>query len=179
MQALEHIDDPRSPSNGTRHDFRELLVVAICAMLSDNDTFEEMVAWARYKQDWLRGFLKLANGIPSEDTFIRVFRLLDPKQFEQAFRDWAGNILPALSHETLAIDGKTLRGSGSGGERAIHMVSAFATQAGLVLGQEKVHGKSNEITAIPILLESLYLKGRAEKISISPKKTEAGRIDSA
>ena len=86
MQALEHIDDPRSPSNGTRHDFRELLVVAICAMLSDNDTFEEMVAWARYKQDWLRGFLKLANGIPSEDTFIRVFRMLDPRQFEQAFR---------------------------------------------------------------------------------------------
>ena len=159
MQALEQIDDPRSPSNGTRHDFRELLVVAICAMLSDNDTFEEMVAWARYKQDWLRGFLKLANGIPSEDTFIRVFRMLDPKQFEQAFRDWAGNILPALSHETLAIDGKTLRGSGSGGERAIHMVSAFATQAGLVLGQEKVHDKSNEITAIPILLKSLYLKG--------------------
>ena len=102
-------------------------------MLSDNDTFEEMVAWARYKQDWLRGFLKLANGIPSEDTFIRVFRMLDPRQFEQAFRDWAGDILPALSHETLAIDGKTLRGSGSGGERAIHMVSAFATQAGPAL----------------------------------------------
>ena len=149
MQALEHIDDPRSPSNGTRHDFRELLVVAICAMLSDNDTFEEMVAWARYKQDWLRGFLKLANGIPSEDTFIRVFRLLDPRQFEQAFRDWAGDILPALSHETLAIDGKTLRGSGSGGERAIHMVSAFATQAGLVLGQEKVHGKSTKSRRSP------------------------------
>ena len=130
-------------------------------MLSDNDTFEEMVAWARYKQDWLRGFLKLANGIPSEDTFIRVFRMLDPKQFEQAFRDWAGNILPALSHETLAIDGKTLRGSGSGGERAIHMVSAFATQAGLVLGQEKVHDKSNEITAIPILLKKSVSQGLA------------------
>ncbi len=159
MQALEHIDDPRQPSNGTLHDFREILVIAICAVLCDNDTFEEMVAWARYKQDWLRRFLSLKNGIPSEDTFLRIFRLMDPKQFESAFRTWAGGILPALDNEQLAIDGKTVRGSSRGGRQAVHMVSAFATQAGLVLGQEKVHEKSNEITAIPALLESLKLKG--------------------
>ncbi|POZ61383.1 ISAs1 family transposase, partial [Chromobacterium alticapitis] len=84
MQALEHIDDPRQTSNGTLHDFREILVIAICAMLCDNDTFEEMVAWARYKQDWLQRFLSLKHGIPSEDTFLRIFRLMDPKQFECA-----------------------------------------------------------------------------------------------
>lgn len=127
-------------------------------MLSDNDTFEEMVAWARFKLPWLRRFLRLANGTSSEDTFIWVFRMLDSKPFEQAFRAWAHGILPALDNETLAIDGKCLRGSGSGAEHAIHMVSAFATQAGLVLAQEKIHSKSNEITAIPALLESLYLK---------------------
>ena len=159
MQALEHIDDPRQPSNGTLHDFREILVIAVCAALSDNDTFEEMLAWARYKQDWLQRFLMLKHGIPSEETFLRIFRLIDPKQFETAFRTWTGGILPALDNEQLTIDGKTVRGSGRGGRQAIHMVSAFATQAGLVLGQEKVHEKSNEITAIPELLEKLHIKG--------------------
>lgn len=159
MQAIEQIEDPRRPSNGTLHDLREILVIAICAVLSDVDTFEEIVAWAHCKQDWLSRFLKLKNGIPSEDTFLRIFRLIDPKQFEAAFRSWTAGILPALDEGTIAIDGKTLRGSGSGGEQAIHMVSAFATQLGLVLGQEKVDSKSNEITAIPTLLESLYIQG--------------------
>ena len=158
MQALHEVEDPRKPSNGTLHDLREILVIAICAVLSDNDLIEDIVAWAQAKHDWLSRFLTLKNGIPSEDTFLRVLRLIAPKQFESVFRRWISGVLPAVDG-TLAIDGKTVRGSGSGGMQAIHMVSAFATASGLVLGQEKVSEKSNEITAIPQLLEDLYIKG--------------------
>lgn len=158
MDCLNGIDDPRKPSNGTLHDFQEILVIAIAAMLSDSDTVEDIAYWARKKEPWLRRFLVLKNGIPSEDTFLRIFRVLDPKQFETVFRRWVAGVVGALSG-TIAVDGKTVRGSGSGGETAIHMVSAFATELGVVLGQEKVAGKSNEITAIPVLLDALYLKG--------------------
>jgi predicted transposase YbfD/YdcC len=158
MGCLSEIDDPRKPSNGTLHDFREILVIAIAAMLSDSDTVEDIAYWARTKEAWLRRFLVLKNGVPSEETFLRIFRVLDPQQFEVVFRRWVSSIVGALSG-TIAIDGKTVRGSGNGGETAIHMVSAFATDLGVVLGQEKVADKSNEITAIPELLEALYLKG--------------------
>lgn len=158
MEMLSDVDDPRQPSNGTRHDFLELLVMTISAVLSDCDTIEDVAAWSRAHTPWLRQFLVLKNGIPSEDTFLRVFRLLDPKQFERCFRRWVSHLIPNLGG-TIAVDGKTVRGSGSGGETAIHMVSAFSTRLGLVLAQEKVSAKSNEITAIPELLNALYLKG--------------------
>jgi predicted transposase YbfD/YdcC len=158
MGCLSEIDDPRKPSNGTLHDFQEILVIAIAAMLSDSDTIEDIAYWARKKEAWLRRFLVLKNGIPSEDTFLRIFRVLDPKQFETIFRRWVAGVVGALSG-TIAVDGKTVRGSGNGGETAIHMVSAFATELGIVLGQEKVARKSNEITAIPVLLDALYIKG--------------------
>lgn len=93
-----------------------------------------------------------------QDTFLRVFRALDPKQFEAAFRRWTGGIVGALDG-SIAIDGKTLRRSADGNASPVHMVSAFATDLGLVLGQEKVSSKSNEITAIPELLEALHIKG--------------------
>lgn len=158
MEMLSDVVDPRQPSNGTRHNFLELLVMTISAVLSDCDTIEDVAAWSREHIDWLRQFLVLKNGIPSEDTFLRIFRLLDPKQFESSFRRWVSGLLPKLSG-TIAVDGKTVRGSGNGGETAIHMVSAFSTKLGLVLGQEKVSAKSNEITAIPELLDALSLEG--------------------
>ena len=158
MEMLSDVDDPRQPSNGTRHDFLELLVMTISAVLSDCDTIEDVAAWSRAHTHWLRQFLVLKNGVPSEETFLRVFRLLDPKQFERCFRQWVSHLIPNLSG-TIAVDGKTVRGSGSGGETAIHMVSAFETRLGLVLGQEKVSAKRNEITAIPELLDALYVKG--------------------
>ena len=158
MTLLNEVDDPRKPSNGTLHDFQEILVIAICAVLSDADNVDDFAEWARLKEGWLRRFLVLKHGIPSQDTFFRVFGALNPKQFEAVFRRWVGGIVPALSR-TLAVDGKTLRGSGKGADSPVHMVSAFATDLGLVLGQEKVVGKSNEITAIPELLQALYLKG--------------------
>ena len=158
MECLNEIDDPRQASNGTRHDFREMLVMAIAAVLSDCDSVEDIAAWAQSRETWLRRFLVLKNGVPSEDTFLRLFRLLDPKQFEASFRRWVTQAVPTLAG-TIAVDGKTVRGSGSGGEDAIHMVSAFATELGIALGQEKVCGKSNEITAIPELLDSLAIEG--------------------
>lgn len=158
MGSLSALDDPRGPSNGTLHDFQEILVIAICAMLSDADNFEDIALWGRLKEDWLRRFLELKNGIPSHDTFERIFRILDPKQFETVFRQWVSGIVTALGGQ-MAIDGKTLRGSADRDAPPAHMVSAFATELGLVLGQEKVADKSNEITAIPVLLDALYVKG--------------------
>jgi len=96
MNCLTTLDDPRRPSNGTLHNFQETLVIAICAMLSDADNFEDIALWGRLKEDWLRRFLVLKNGIPSHDTFERVFRILDPKQFETVFRQWVGGIVTAL-----------------------------------------------------------------------------------
>ena len=158
MDELAGLADPRKPSNGTRHDFQELLVMTIAAVLSDCDTMEDVVEWSRMHESWLRRFMVLKHGIPPEDTFLRIFRLLDPKGFEACFRRWVGQVVTQLNG-TIAVDGKTVRGSGTGGEQAIQMVSAFATELGLVLGQEKVASKSNEITAIPELLDALYLKG--------------------
>lgn len=176
MDCLSEIDDPRRPSNGTLHDFREILVIAIAAVLSDSDTVEDIAEWARTREVWLRRFLVLKNGVPSEETFLRIFRLLDPRQFEASFRRWIGGVVTALGG-TMAIDGKTVRGSATGGGQAIHMVSAFASELGLVLGQEKVADKSNEITAIPILLESLYIKGLLVTIdAMGCQKTIAAQI---
>ncbi len=138
MDCIGELDDPRRASNGTRHDFQEILVISLCAMLSNADSFDDIALWGRIKENWLRRFLVLKNGVPSHDTFDRVFR--------------------AVLGGQIAVDGKTLRGSADGG-LPVHMVSAFATDLGIALGQEKVSSKSNEITAIPVLLEALYLKG--------------------
>jgi predicted transposase YbfD/YdcC len=133
-------------------------MIALCAVLSDADNVDDFAAWARVKEEWLRRFRVLKNGIPSQDTFFRVFGALNPKQFEAVFRRWVGGLVPALSR-TIAVEGKTLRGSGKGADSPVHRVSAFATDRGRVLGQEKVAGKSNEITAIPEGLQALTLKG--------------------
>lgn len=176
MDCLGDIEDPRKPSNGTLHDLREILVIAICATLSNVDNFDDIAFWARTKEAWLRRFLVLEHGIPSQWTFLRLFGLLDPKQFEAVFRRWVSGTITALSG-TIAIDGKTLRGSATGGEQAAHMVSAFATELGIALGQVKVPGKSNEITAIPELIDALYLKGHLVSIdAMGCQKDIAARI---
>lgn len=160
MDCLDEIEDPREASNGTLYDFREMLVIAICASLCDMDTCEDFSFWAEARQSWLKKFLTLKNGIPSSATFYRLFRALDPKQFEAFFRRWVSHIVPAAaSPGQMAIDGKTIRGSADGARRPAHIVSAFSTDLGIVFGQERVEQKSNEITAIPELLEALYVKG--------------------
>lgn len=160
MDCLNEIDDPRAASNGTLYDFREMLVIAICASLCDMDTCEDFVLWAKARQSWLQRFLTLKNGIPSSATFYRLFRSLDPKQFEAFFRRWVSQIVPAAAAPgQIAVDGKTIRGSADGARRPAHIVSAFSTDLGIAFGQERVEQKSNEITAIPELLEALYING--------------------
>lgn len=153
------IRDPRQRRK-VEHDLVELLVVAVNAVLVGADTFVEIELWANEKRDWLRQYLKLEGGIPSHDTFGRMFGLIDPEEFEAAFRRWAGAILPALDADrVVAIDGKTSRRSGKVGATPLHLVSAFAADAGLVLGQRATAEKSNEKTAIPELLATLALTG--------------------
>ena len=121
MSCLSLVDDPRRAGYARRHDLQEILTMAVCAVLCDMNTFEEIALWAQSKEAWLRRFLKLEGGIPSHDTFNRVFRILNPKSFESAFRRWAGGLVPAVSTGTLAVDGKTIRGSGDGENRPIHI----------------------------------------------------------
>ena len=119
-----------------------------------------MEQYAREKVAFLKTFLKLENGIPSHDTFNRVFSAIDPKEFEQCFINWVKELTHLNDKEVVAIDGKTLRGAKSNGKKSpIHMVSAWANEQNLVLGQVKTNEKSNEITAIPKLLEVLSIKG--------------------
>ena len=157
VEHFSEIEDPRRAGYAHRHDLVEILVISVCAMFSDVEGFEDIADWARVKEPWLRRFLRLKNGIPSHDTFSRVFRLLDPKAFESAFRGWVASVLPAFGQ--IAVDGKSLRGSADGEAGPLHMVSALVTELGLVLGQEAVADKSNEITAIPVLLEALAIRG--------------------
>lgn len=173
VQALSEIEDPRV-GNGKRHELVEILVIAICAIFAEVEGFEDMAEWGRVKEPWLRRFLRLENGIPSHDTFNRVLRILDPKHFEQVFRRWVAGVVRALG-QNVSIDGKSLRGSAVGGASPVHMVSAFATGLGLVLGQEKVADKSNEITAIPALLEALAIQGCLVSIDAMGSQREIAR----
>lgn len=153
------ITDPRQAGK-VEHDLVELLVVAVNAVLVGADTFVEIELWANEKLDWLRQHLTLEYGIPSHDTFGRLFGLIDPDEFEAAFRQWVSGILPALGPDAVvAIDGKTSRRSGKVDATPLHLVSAFAAGAGLVLGQRATSEKSNEKTAIPQLLATLALEG--------------------
>ena len=153
------IPDPRQ---GTKvlHDLVEVLVVAVCGVLVGADTFVEIEEWAEDNLEWLRRHLTLEHGIPSHDTFGRVFATLDAAQFGAAFQRWVSTILKSLPKgEVVAIDGKTSRRSGGVGGTPLHMVSAFAAGANLVLGQCATAEKSNEKTAIPELLATLALEG--------------------
>lgn len=161
----------------TRHRLGELLTVAVCAVLSGADDFEEVSQWGRAKLDWLRGFLKLEYGVASADTFERVFALLDPQGFEAAFRTWVGAVIPALGRDqVIAIDGKTSRRTTSKAAGApLHMVSAFAAEVGVVLGQIATAEKSNEITAIPELLRTLDVTGCIVTIDAMGTQTAIAR----
>lgn len=158
VEAFGCIPDPRVAGR-SKHNLVEMLVVTVCALVCGIDEFTGVEAWANERIDWLRKFLKLEHEIPSHDTFCRLFGLLDKHEVEKSFRLWVSHLLPALEAGTVvAIDGKASRRSRSKGQQALHMVSAFATQASLILGQEACAEKSNELTAIPLLLEALLLK---------------------
>jgi len=157
---LEHFAELKDPrSRCSPHGLLELLLTAIAAVLSGADNWVAVAAWGRAKLDWLRQFLPFANGIASHDTFGRVFALLNAAVFERCFIGWMRSLCGAFEGLQIALDGKTVRRSQSAGQKAIHVVSAFSHQLGVTLGQVKTAAKSNEITALPELLEALLLKG--------------------
>jgi predicted transposase YbfD/YdcC len=153
--------DPRRSKRPKKHQLLDIVAIALCAVIAGADDWPQVVTFARERQDWLKGFLDLTNGIPSRKTFERVFAGLSPHGLQSCVLLWLHHCTTDLGLEHIAIDGKTLRHSGSAGQGlgALHLVSAWATKAQLSLGQVAVEGKSNEITAIPLLLRLLDLKG--------------------
>jgi len=156
---FSEIDDPRIDRTKD-HLLEDIITIAVLAVLCGAETWNEIAAFGNAKHSWLQTFLQLPNGIPSHDTFNRVFSLLDPKQFGDCFIQWTRSIAVMSNNEIVSIDGKTICGSRSNDKKTvIHMVSAWASVNKVVLGQLKVDDKSNEITAIPALLNLLTLKG--------------------
>jgi predicted transposase YbfD/YdcC len=155
----EGLADPRT-GNAALHEFCELLMIALCTVLCGGQSAVDMALFAKAKEPFLRGFLRLANGLPSHDTFSRLFRLLDPVQFGAAFQRFMTRFSEKIQG-VVAIDGKVLRRSfdRASGKSALHMVSAWGCEQRLVLAQIATDAKSNEITAVPKLLEMLSLKG--------------------
>jgi predicted transposase YbfD/YdcC len=155
---FQNLPDPRV--NRTRdHDLIDILVIAICTLLCGGETFNDMEDFGHAKHDWFKTFLTLRNGIPSHDTFNRLFAALDPQAFGDCFVRWTQSLRRAVAQEIVALDGKALRRALDAGQSMKYMVSAWAQSNELVLGQWKVADKSNEITVVPELLRALELAG--------------------
>jgi predicted transposase YbfD/YdcC len=146
---------------GKKHILMEILFIALCTILSDGESFVDMAEFGKLRVDWFGKYLELPNGIPSHDTFRRVLGVIDDRAFIDCFVKWTASLRDLSGGAVIAIDGKTIRKSFDtwSGKSAIHIVGAWATEAGLALGHEIVDSKSNEITAIPELLEKLCIKG--------------------
>jgi predicted transposase YbfD/YdcC len=160
LKHFDELEDPRIERT-KQHQLIDIVALAILAVLAGADGWTAIETYGQAKLEWLRQFLELPNGIPSHDTIARVFSRLDPQAFEQWFLNWMASITQALGAQVIPIDGKQLRQSfdRKQGQQAIQVVSAWASQHRVVLGQVKVDAKSNEITAIPKLLEMLSIRG--------------------
>jgi predicted transposase YbfD/YdcC len=174
--CLEAVADPRLERH-KRHQLVDILVIALCGFLAGCEGWVDVALFGRAKRTWLAQFLELPNGIPSHDTFGRVFALLDPQQLAPVLRPFVQAALPSLAGQAVAIDGKALRGSGqqATAQQALHLVSAWATERGVVLGQVPTAGHSNEITAIPELLRLLDLRGATVTIDAMGCQKEIAR----
>lgn len=170
------LEDERK-AKGKRHELLDIIVIAVCAVICGAESWTDIELFGKAKEGWLKRYLALPHGIPSHDTFGRVFARLDPERFEASFLSWVQAVFERTEGEVVALDGKTVRRSHdrSNGKSAIHLVSAWATANHLVLGQVKVNDKSNEITAIPQLLRVLALKGCIVTIDAMGCQTEIAR----
>lgn len=163
FQSLEacigDMPDPRVVGR-CEHRRVEIILVAMCGVLSGAESWSEIEEFGEAKAAWLKQYLELPAGIASHDTFARVFRIMDAQAFQERFMKWVEATFSVPRGQVIAVDGKTVRGSRDsfGGQDAIHLVSAFAHQSGILLGQRKVDDKSNEITAVPELLKTLFIK---------------------
>ena len=159
MEHFGNLPDPRLDRKKL-HKLQDIIFITIGAVICGCDTWEDIAEWAEIREDWLSTLLELPNGIPSHDTINRVFSLIDPQAFQQCFVDWVKSVSTITEGQIISIDGKRLRNSGENGSKSIiHMVSAWSNANNMVLAQQKVGDKSNEITAIPALLEMLDLHG--------------------
>lgn len=161
LSLIEHfqvLPDPRVDRTKD-HELIDILVIAICTLLCAGESFNDMEDFGKAKADWFKTFLRLRNGIPSHDTFNRVFAALDPQAFLDCFLRWTQSLRAAVAQEIVALDGKALRRALNRDHSVKYVVSAWAEDNGLVLGQLKVADKSNEITALPQLLRALELAG--------------------
>lgn len=176
LDSFGEMPDPRVVGR-TDHHLLDILVLTFCAVTCGADDWEAVEMWGEAKLDWLRQYIPLKNGIPSHDTIGRLFAAMDSTKFQACFTRWASTICSSLVGQVVAIDGKTMRGSHHHrlGKKAIHMVSAFACDQKIALGQFKTEEKSNEITAIPEVLDMLDLKGSIVTIDSMGCQTEIAR----
>lgn len=161
LSLLEHfqqIPDPRVKGR-CHHELAEVLIIALCCLLCGGETFNDMEDFGRAKRKWFKTFLRLRHGIPTHDTFNRVFAALKPDAFMDGFMRWTQSVRTAVAEEIVALDGKALRRALDCGESPRVIVSAWAASNALVLGQVQVPDKTNEITAVPLLLRALELTG--------------------
>jgi predicted transposase YbfD/YdcC len=174
--CLESVADPRV-NRSRQHKLVDILIIALCGFLAGCEGWVDVELFGIAKQKWLEKFLELPNGIPSHDTFGRVFALLDPHQLARVLRQFVQTVTGSLAGEAIAIDGKTLAGSGESttAKQALHLVSAWATQHGVVLGQVATADHSNEITAIPRLLQLLDVRGATVTIDAMGCQKEIAR----
>ena len=177
-RLLDHfasVTDPRGPN--ARHYLFDIFVIALCAVISGAEGWEDMEEYGQAQADWFEQFLALPHGIPSPDTFRRVLSRLKPEELTQCFINWTDSLRESMAGEIVAIDGKTLRRSfdRAAAKDAIHVISAWASANQLVLGQLKVDDKSNEITAIPYLLGLLELNGATVTIDAMGCQKEIAR----
>jgi predicted transposase YbfD/YdcC len=175
VRCFADVPDPRIDRT-KRHKLVDILVIALCAVIAGADTWEEVEQFGRAKHDWLKRFLELPHGIPSHDTFYRVFAALDPQAFGECFGRWMAAAGAATGLKHIAIDGKAVRGTPKAtASGCLHLVSAWATANHLTLGQEAVADGSNEIAAIPELLRVLDLAGALVTIDAAGCQTDIAR----
>ena len=159
-----------------KHDMLDIIVITIAAVLSGADDWYDIEEFAEIREDWLKTFLSLENGIPSHDTFNRFFANMNPTAFEHCFQQWIDSIEGLGKSQLISIDGKTIRGAKQGGKpSSIHLISAWASEHEVVLGQLRVHEKSNEITAIPALLEAIFIENSLVSIDAIGCQTEIAK----
>ena len=168
---FEKLEDPRIDRT-KKYPLHEIIFIVIVGVICNCDSWRQIILMAETKSDWLKKFIKLEHGIPSHDTIARVFSLINPKKFQECFSSWVASLGAITSGEVVAIDGKMTGGSWRNSENMLYIVSAWADKMSLVLGQEKVADKSNEITAIPKLLDILEIKGAIVTIDAIGCQTE-------
>ena len=176
LTHFEPLEDPRT-AYLVEHPLLDIMALTICAVICGAEGWKDIEAYGHSKSEWLKTFLSLPNGIPSHDTIARVFALLEPTQLQRCFVSWVKSIAELSLGEVVSLDGKSARRSydKGAGKGAIHMVSAWASENQLVLGQVKVDGKSNEITAIPKLLSILDVSGCIVTIDAMGAQTEIAK----